>query len=169
MFGCIWIHLHVSQCKPCKCMYLYADTWAMMVMLPLGITGSRQEAKRLAEEVNQLHLNTTGPRLVENLWRFLAFFDAFWRFLALFGAFWRFLALLFIFDWFLGTSGLYWTLHKYPEDPAMLQDYFVEASLCVITPCGLRTLFAGAQLGMASKPHTRPSNEKSGDSHPQLD
>jgi len=45
-----------------------------------------------------------------------------------FGAFWLFVYLCL----FRGTSGLYWTLHKYPEDPAMTlrseRDHFAEGS-----------------------------------------
>ena len=74
-------------------MYLYVRIRVIVMMVML--LAWRQEAKRLAEEVNQLHLNTTGPKRGELL--------------ALFGA-------LFLFR---GTSGLYWTLHKYPEEPAM--------------------------------------------------
>lgn len=68
-------------------MYLYVRIRVIVMMVML--LAWRQEAKRLAEEVNQLHLNTTGPKRGE---------------------------LLFLFR---GTSGLYWTLHKYPEEPAM--------------------------------------------------
>ena len=140
VFG--FICMHVTDCN---CMYLYNSLYGWRWWCCWW--GWRQEAKRLAEEVNQLHLNTTGPKSGELL--------------ALFGSLFIFVC----FEALLGCTGHFTSTQRTlqwlcaPRETILQRVQRVLHEDCVI-------FLQGAQLGMASKPHTGPSNEKSWDSQP---
>ena len=97
--------------------------------------------------MNHLHLNTTGPKSGELL--------------ALFGSLFIFVC----FEALLGYTGHFTSTQRTLQWPCAPRETILQTVQRVLhEDCVI--FLQGAQLGMASKPHTGPSNEKSWDSQP---